>query len=143
MLTFIYTRCPFPDFCPLMMKNFNEMKRALDRDPDIARKVHFLSISLDPDYDTPAVLRAYGQRLITGDDPFERWTLATAAPSQIRPMATYFGVTYSKDGQQINHSLSTAIIGADGRLITLMADNDWKPADAIAIVKRAVLGGSN
>ena len=79
---------------------------------------------------------------LEGDDRFGRWTLATAAPSQIRSMATYFGVTYSKDGQQINHSLSTAIIGTDGRLISLMADNDWKPADAIDIIRRAARGGS-
>ena len=132
MLTFIYTRCPFPDFCPLMMKNLNEVRRTVE-----SKKVHFLAISLDPDYDTPAVLRAYGQRLIPGDDRFTSWTLATAEPSQIRYLATYFGVSYSKEGQQINHSLSTAIIGADGKLITLMPDNAWRPADAAALVMRA------
>lgn len=147
MLTFIYTRCPFPDFCPLMMKDFNEVKHDIDSNPGLspeaARKVHFLSVSLDPDYDTPAVLRAYGQRFIPGDDPFERWTLATAEPSQIRYLANWFGVSYSNDGQLITHSLSTAIIGADGKLITLMEDNAWRPEDAAAIVARATLGGRN
>lgn len=137
MLTFIYTRCPFPDFCPLMMKNFKEVKRALDADPEVSRQARYLSISLDPAYDTPAVLRAYGTRFIPGDDRFARWTLATAAPAQIRPMATYFGVSYRKDGEQISHSLSTAIIGADGKLVSLMGDNAWRPGDAVTTLRQA------
>ena len=69
-LTFIYTRCPFPDYCPLMMKNFNALRALLAADPQFAKHVHFISVSIDPEHDTPPILRAYGERTIAGADRF-------------------------------------------------------------------------
>ena len=131
ILTFIYTRCPLPDFCPLMMKHFDAINRLLASRPDLADRVHLVGVSVDPEYDTPAVLKAYGKAFITGRDPFARLDLATGAPGAIRSMATYFGLTYSPDGGQITHTLSTAIIGVDGRVVALLPSNSWRPSDAL------------
>ena len=131
LLTFIYTRCPLPDFCPLMMKHFDAVERSLASRPDLSPRVHLLGVSIDPDYDTPEVLRAYGKRFIAGPSPFARLDLATGAPAEIHRMTTYFGLAYSKDAALITHGLSTAIIGADGRIVTLLPSNSWRPEDAL------------
>jgi protein SCO1/2 len=136
ILTFIYTRCPFPDYCPLMMRNFNAVKRDLAKTPALERRVHLLSISIDPDSDTPAVLKSYGQRMIPGDNPFERWDLATGSTAEIRRMATWFGLTYFYEAGQIQHSLSTAIIDANGRLVQILPSNSWRPEDAMVMLVR-------
>jgi protein SCO1 len=137
ILTFIYTRCPFPDYCPLMMKDFNAVKRDLAKTPALERRVHLLSISIDPEFDTPAVvLRAYGKRLIPGVTPFERWDFATGSDEEIRRIATWFGLTYFYEAGQIQHSLSTAIIDANGRLVQLLPSNSWRPEDAVATLAR-------
>ena len=59
LLTFIYTRCPLPEYCTLMSNNFSLIDRELQKQPEIHEKVHLLSVTIDPDYDTPAVLRSY------------------------------------------------------------------------------------
>jgi protein SCO1 len=135
ILTFIYTRCPLPDFCPLMMKHFDAINRLLASRPDLAERVHLIGVSVDPEYDTPAVLTAYGKAFMTGRDPFERLDLATGAPAEIRAMATYFGLTYSKDAAQVTHTLSTAIIGVDGRIVARLPSNSWRPSDALDAVE--------
>ena len=80
-MTFIYTRCPFPDFCPYVSKNFAQIYAALRKNPTLQSKIQLLSVSFDPAYDTPAVLRKYGQtfRQTTGGDPFDRWEFAAGA----------------------------------------------------------------
>ena len=134
ILTFIYTRCPLPDFCPLMMKHFDALNRQLASQPDLAQRVYLVGVSVDPEYDTPAVLKAYGKAFVTGRDPFERLALATGAPAETLAMATYFGLSYSPDNAQIQHTLSTAIIGVDGRVVALLPSNSWRPSDALDAV---------
>jgi protein SCO1/2 len=135
ILTFIYTRCPLPDFCPLMMKHFDAINRQVASRPDLGQRVYLVGVSVDPEYDTPAVLKAYGKAFVTGRDPFERLVLATGAPAEIRAMATYFGLTYSQDNAQVQHTLSTAIIGVDGRVVALLPSNSWRPSDALGAVE--------
>ena len=135
ILTFIYTRCPLPDFCPLMMKHFDAINRQVASRPDLAPRIFLVGVSVDPEYDTPAVLKAYGKAFVTGRDPFERLALATGAPAEIRAIATYFGLTYSQDNAQIQHTLSTAIIGVDGRVVALLPSNSWRPSDALGAVE--------
>jgi protein SCO1/2 len=128
VLTFIYTRCPFPDYCPLMMKNFNAILAALPRD------VHLLSVSIDPEHDTPAVLHAYGERAIHARDPFAHWDLGTGSADEIRRMAGWFGLTYFEESGQINHELVTAIIDPDGKLVRVLRSNTWRPEEVLAIL---------
>jgi protein SCO1/2 len=137
-LTFIYTRCPFPDYCPLMMKNFIAVRRILAGEPEFAERVHFISVSIDPEHDTPDVLRAYGERTIGGADRFANWDLATGSPDEVRRLASCFGLTYYSESGLITHSLATAIIDPDGKLMTVLEGNAWRPADAVGIVKSVV-----
>ena len=119
-----------------MMKHFDAVNRSLASRPDLRTTVRLLGVSVDPDFDTPAVLKTYAAAFITGRDPFERLDLATGAPAEIRRMATYFGLTYAKDSAQITHSLSTAIIGTDGRIVGMLPSNSWRPKDALDMIDR-------
>src|SRR5262245_42059546 len=91
ILTFIYTRCPLPDYCPLMTQNFVTLGRELQNNPALKDKTHLLSISVDPDYDKPKVLREYGARYIgpnnvdkVDNDGFKRWEFASGSPEQVK-----------------------------------------------------------
>src|SRR5438067_2541190 len=112
LLTFIYTRCPLPDFCTRMSTNFAALNRTLQNDPDLRQHAHLLSITLDPDYDTPKVLRSYGAAHAENyeQEKFAQWELATGQPEEIKRIAQFFGLTYMQEGDQIVHSLRTALI---------------------------------
>lgn len=141
LLTFIYTRCPMPDFCLLMSNNFSEILKRLHEDPKTFDQAQLLSISIDPEHDKPDVLRQYGKRYVGDVDPnFQHWQLATGSPEQIRKAADYFGLSYNQKSGQIVHSLSTVLIGADGKVVKVYLGNDWKPADVAAAYAAAVRG---
>lgn len=129
VLTFIYTRCPLPDYCPLMTDNFSQIEKTLKAAPEMYAKTHLLSITVDPEFDTPKVLRAYAAN---HSADFEHWEFLTGAKDDVKRVATYFGMQYWRDGDQIVHSLRTAIIGADGKIVKLYRQNEWKPEEIIA-----------
>ena len=133
LVTFIYTRCPFADQCPLMSGNFAAVNRELEKDGALRAKAHLLSVTLDPEYDRPEVLRSYGAGHTEkyGDEKFERWEFATGDPAEIRRMAEYFGVMYASENNQITHSLRTALITPDGRLHKVYRGNEWKPEEVL------------
>jgi protein SCO1/2 len=131
MLTFIYTRCPLPDFCPRTSKNFSEVHRRLQSVKQSSRKPRLLTVSFDPDFDTPAVLREYARRYMNPAD-FEEWVFATGTKEQIKEIAGYFGLIYYPESGQITHTLVTALIGPDGKLVRLIHGSQWDPADAAA-----------
>jgi len=128
LLTFIYTRCPLPDYCPLMSRNFAQIAEQVRRDPKLSASTHLLSISIDPEFDTPAVLRAYGRNYAGALHPFDQWEFATGTPEQVRKVAEFFGLRYWTDSGQIVHSLVTALIGPDGKVVQVYRGNDWQPA---------------
>jgi protein SCO1/2 len=144
LLTFLYTRCPMPDYCPLMTRNFAEIERDLAKDPDRYSKTHLLSLSFDPEHDTPKVLRAYGQKyeLQPGKHSFDHWEFATASPAELEKVAGFFGVFYKKDEGQFVHSLSTAIISPDGKIYKWYHDNTWKPEDVLRDLAGAIASSS-
>jgi protein SCO1/2 len=131
VMTFIYTRCPLPDYCPLMTNNFVTINRELQNKPALRDKTHLLSVTVDPDYDKPNVLREYGARFAGLDnDGFKRWEFATGAPEQIKSVAQFFGLNYwkdDKDKNQVIHGLRTVIIAPDGKVAKVYRGNDWKP----------------
>ena len=131
VLTFIYTRCPLPDYCPLMTRRFTEVAALLKENPALAEKTHLLSISVDPDYDKPAVLREYG-RASAGLDTFGRWEFASGGTDEVKKVATFFGMQYWEEGGQIIHSLRTAVIGPDGKLVALYRGSEWKAEEIIS-----------
>ena len=128
VLTFVYTRCPLPDYCPLMTDNFGEIEKALKSEPESYPKAHLLSITLDPEYDTPRVLREYAALHSAGS---ALWDFATGTKDEVKQVATYFGMQYWRDGDQVVHSLRTAIVGPDGKLVKLYRGNEWKPEEII------------
>ncbi|MCA1640680.1 MAG: SCO family protein [Acidobacteria bacterium] len=132
-LTFIYTRCPLPDYCVLMSDHFAEIDRALAREPELAAKSRLLSVSIDPAYDTPKVLRSYGAAHTENykDEKFERWQLATGDAAEARRVANFFGLVYDKEGDQIIHSLRTAVVAPDGKLYKIYRGGEWKPEDVL------------
>ena len=140
-LTFVYTRCPQPDQCTLMSNNFAAIDEGLQKQPDAYAKTHLLTISFDPDYDTPKVMRSYGASH-TGrysDEKFQHWEFATGTAEQVKRIAEYFGLRYFHDtdsGQdQVIHSLRTAVIDGNGKLVKLYRGNEWKPAEIVEDLK--------
>ena len=130
LLTFIYTRCPLPTFCPLMSRRFAALQPRLR---EIAGDdVHLLSISFDPSYDTPAVLRDYASRYT---DRLDTWTFATGTSAQIDRITGLLGVFPQTQGGQLIHNLTTALIGPQGRLVEVWRGNDWTAEDVAAAVR--------
>ena len=140
LLTFIYTRCPLDDFCPRMSRNFAEIEHQLTGDKEMSAKTHLLSISFDTAYDKPAVLRSYGEAY-TGNynkEKFTHWEFAAPDAPTLTRMTQFFDVGITgTDPQSIIHSLSTVMIGPDGKVIEWLPTNDWKPADVLADMRKA------
>lgn len=133
VLTFFYTSCPLPNFCPLMSRNFAKVQEMLP--PKFQDQVRLLSISFDPQNDTPPVLRDYAARYT---DDLSNWTFATGTPQEIGRVTAQFGVFTKRSGDQIVHNLTTALIGPDGRIRRLWRGNDWKPQQVLQAVRRVV-----
>jgi protein SCO1/2 len=137
LLTFIYTRCQQPDQCTLMSNNFATIDQELQKQPDLFSKTHLLSISFDPDYDTPKVLRSYGAAF-TGkysDENFAHWEFASGSSDEVKGLRYYQGTS---GDEQVIHSLRTAIIAADGRVFKVYRGNDWKPDEILKELQDAV-----
>jgi protein SCO1/2 len=133
-LTFIYTRCPMPDQCNLMSENFAQINQEIKKRPELYSKLHLLSISFDPEYDTPAVLRSYGSAHsgLFSDEDFKHWEFATGTKDQVKGIAQYFGLRYFEGNDQIIHGLRTVLISPEGKVYKVYRGNEWKPEEAIA-----------
>jgi len=144
LLTFIYTRCPMPEQCDLMSENFARLDAELQKTPELYQKTHLLSVSFDPEYDTPAVLRSYGAAHSGrySAETFEHWEFASGTKDQVKGIAQFFGLRYYEGTGQIIHSLRTAVITPEGRVYKVYRGNEWKPEEVLADVK-AVLTGSS
>ena len=129
-VTFIYSRCPLPEFCILMSKNFSDLANQLNGAPELKDKVRLLSISFDPENDTPEKLKQYGQGYLGKDaaPDFTVWQLATGTDKQVREVADFFGLRYEMDENdktQFNHSLRTAVISPEGKVTKIFSGGDW------------------
>ena len=124
-LTFIYTRCPLPDFCPAVDAKFADLNRRLSTHADRASRVALLSVSFDPQRDTPPVLQAYAK--LRGAKP--PWTFAVASLPELARVGPLLGLDYYPERDQFAHNLTTAVIGPDGRLARLELGRSWTPTD--------------
>jgi protein SCO1/2 len=133
--TFIFTRCPLPDFCPRMSKNFAEVCQKLKAIPDGPTNWHLLTITFDPTFDTPEVLRGYSQAF--QNDP-KRWNFVTGAMIDIDAITDQFSLIIVRRGNEWDHKVRTVVVDANGRIQNIIYGNEWKP-DALveAIVKAA------
>ena len=131
VMTFIYTRCPLPEFCPLMDKQFAQLQKTMAMTPAFA-DVRLVSVTLDPAFDTPRVLRPHARR--QGADP-ARWMFLTGDPKEVNRFGSQLGVYVEHnptESSDITHNLRTAVIDADGRLVTIHNGNSWTPAELVA-----------
>jgi protein SCO1/2 len=138
LITFIYTRCPMPTFCPLMDQHFVAIQNRLNDDAAIKGRVHLVSVSFDPQVDTPPVLKAHARTL--GAD-LKTWTFLTGDRDDIDQFASRFGVSVARapnDQRDITHNLRTGIVDADGKLVKVYIGNEWTPDQALADVKAVV-----
>jgi protein SCO1/2 len=143
LVTFIYTRCPSPEFCPRVTRNFAAIEKQLAANPAVYAKTHLLCISFDPEHDTPERLRAYGTTYIGSDakNAFAHWDFAVPEKPVLLEMAKFFdlGMTGAADGS-ITHTLSTTLIGPDGKVVRFYPGNEWTAEQVAADVKQ--LAGS-
>jgi protein SCO1 len=138
LVTFIYTRCPLPDYCIRMSRNFATIQDQLAADPQLYNKTHLLSISFDPAYDTPKVLRSYGTTY-SGGSSFSHWDFAAPSSTELEAVDQFFDVGVSPGSNNtLTHSLSTAIIGPNGKIFRWYPNNDWTPASVVDDVKQAM-----
>jgi protein SCO1/2 len=134
VLTFVYTRCPLPDFCPLMDRKFAELARQISLHPSRGRQVRLISLSFDPDHDTPEVLRKHAQ--IRGAAP-PLWTYAVASHEELAKVAGPLGLFYAPGGREIAHNLCTAVIDRQGKLARVAVGterNKWTASDLLRTV---------
>jgi protein SCO1 len=124
LVTFVYTRCPLPNYCPRMSGNFSNLQQRLNK--TFPGRFHLITISFDPDYDTPAVLKRYSEAF-THDEG--SWTFATGAKRQVKIVASEFGLVYLPQTGSFTHDLRTAFIAPDGRLIHIWRSNVWTPSE--------------
>jgi protein SCO1/2 len=136
-VTFTYTRCPLPDYCPLLDRHFAAVQREIAADSGLRGRAQLVSISLDPAFDTPAVLAAHAARV--GADP-DVWHFLTGDAAAIQRFAVRFGVTAMRPepaSPELVHNLRTGVINKDGHLVAVMTGNTWTPADLVQALKGA------
>lgn len=133
VLTFIYTRCPLPNYCPLMSRNFASLQERFAK--DFPGKVQLLSISFDPRFDTPAALKQYAAAFQKDD---KSWTFATGSQQQIDFVTGLFGLIQEPSNGFINHDLRTALIGPDGKLVHVWRSNVWTPYEVQRLVRETL-----
>jgi protein SCO1/2 len=127
VITFIFTRCPVPNFCPRMSNNFVELQNAIQA----GEKARLLSITLDPQYDTPAVLKQYAESH-RADSAI--WTFATG---HVDALLSAFSVFRQEEGGTISHGLATALVSPDGRILKIWRGNAWTPQEVIEALRSA------
>ncbi|MGO9437441.1 MAG: SCO family protein [Terracidiphilus sp.] len=139
LITFIYTRCPLPNFCPRVTHNFATIEMQLAADPALYARTHLICVSFDPEHDTPERLRAYGAEYMGSDakTAFAHWDFAVPQKPVLFEMAKYFdlGMTAGPD-DTITHTLSTTLIGSDGKVVRFYPGNEWTPEEVLADVKK-------
>jgi protein SCO1 len=131
VMTFIYTTCPLPTFCPLMDRHFVAIQKSLQENPAL-KDVHLVTVSFDPKTDTPPVLTKHARELRAD---LTRWTFLTGDRDEVDQFAARFGVSVARaqnDPRDITHNLRTAIVDPDGRLVKVYVGNEWSPDQILA-----------
>jgi protein SCO1 len=134
-LTFFFTSCPFPDYCPRMTQNFAEADKRLSSMTNAPAQWQLLSISFDPANDSPARLRSYAET--AHYDP-RHWSFLTGDETQIGSLADQLGENYWHEGASIGHNLRTVVVDSKGRIRKIFAGNKWAVND---LVQEMIAGG--
>lgn len=126
-MTFFFSRCPIPDFCPRMNRNFLEARERLRRDAGAPKNWLFLSVSFDPEFDGPVVLKGYA-KAYRGANP-EGWVFAATGPGALEVLKSGFDLKLARDGGGYSHNLRTVVIDSKGRVFRMFDGNRWTPAE--------------
>ncbi len=143
-ITFIYSQCPLPDYCIKMSKNFSDLANQINADENLKDKIRLLSISFDPERDTPEKLKQYGIGYLGKDSKatdFKVWQIAVGADAEVKKIADAFGLRYEKDANdktQFNHSLRTIVIAPDGKITKILPGNEWTNAELLNELKATI-----
>jgi protein SCO1/2 len=127
-VTFIFTRCPLPDFCPALDKRFAELQALAAADARLKSSARLLTISFDPAYDTPEVLRRHAAALHA--DP-ALWVFATGSVVDVDRLGRAFGLSVLRS-PDVTHNLRTGIVDAAGRLVKVYRGSEWTPAELMS-----------
>jgi protein SCO1 len=137
VVTFVYTRCPLPNFCPLIERHLAAIQEQVRSAPDLRGRVQLVSVTLDPEYDTPAVLLRHAAQLKA--DP-AMWSMLTGSREQVEAFASQFGVSIIRENSQpaeLVHNLRTAVVDGNGKLVTILSGGEWQPSELIAEIRNA------
>lgn len=132
VMTFIFVRCPVPEFCPLMSRKFISIQNGLSA--DLMNMTRLLSITLDPEYDTPEQLKGYGSG-------FSNWDFATGDKEEIERLTDAFRVYVKDNGVTLDHTLCTVLISPEGVVEKVWRGNFWKPDEVISKIEAEVGAG--
>jgi protein SCO1/2 len=144
LVTFIYTRCPFPTFCPLLSSEFASIQRELSKSPELYQKTHLLSISLDPANDTPPVMRKYGLSYLHNDSAgFAHWDFVSTKPEDLQTLAAAFGLTYYAKDNLITHSTRTVLVAANGTVANMWDGSEWRQPELIDAIAKLTTPGQH
>jgi len=133
VLTFIFTRCPIPNFCPRMSNNFSQLQTAIKKGEGTMSEARLLSITLDPAFDTPQILKEYAAHLEA--DP-NIWVFATGDTKEIDALTQTFSVYRQNEGGTISHGLATALVNKQGAIEKIWRGNGWTPEEVIEQINR-------
>ncbi len=135
VFTFFFTRCPLPNYCPLMNRNFAETRARLLANQTAPTNWQFLSISFDADFDTPQTLASYADFYRKHDS--DRWLFVAATPAALAHLAAPLGLVLTRSGDSISHNLRTVVVDPQGRLFRQFNDNLWTPDELAGVIRDA------
>jgi protein SCO1/2 len=137
LVTFIYTRCPLPNFCPRLSSEFARIHDDLAKTPEDYARTHLLAITLDPKYDRPEVLKKYGLAYLRGDaSGFSHWDFAATSPESLEKLAATFGLSYEEADNQISHTMRIVLIAPDGTIAKYWT-TDWTMSELEDALRQA------
>ena len=139
--TFFFTRCPLPDFCPRMNRNFAEARKLLQADTNGVADWEFLSVSFDAGFDGPETLRGYAQLYRGGDT--NGWLFASAGTNTLRAVAPRLDFHFWTENGTFSHNLRTVVVDPNGKVAALFDSNEWTAAELAAAMKKAVLSATD
>jgi protein SCO1/2 len=135
-LTFVYTRCPLPTFCPTLEKRFLAAQQAIESDAALA-DARLVAVSIDPEFDTPEVLRAHASKL--GADP-ARWTFVTGSREDVDRFGERFGVVVQRGAgtpEDLVHSMRTAVVDRESRIVKVLEGSAWEAPELVDALRKA------
>jgi protein SCO1/2 len=139
LITFIYTQCPYPKFCPLISSEFGTIHRMLTNSSAELEKTHMVSITLDPENDTPPVLKKYGLIYLGGDPAgFNHWDFLATTPADLHKLAIAFGLDYSQKENQIAHSMNTILLAPDATVAMMWPGNEWQVSEVLGVLRHTI-----